>query len=367
MKKFLSTLALSMFLVVAAFVTSCEGPEGPAGPKGADGANGANGQDAQLKCATCHNDTLKDVNLAFAQYNLSKHGTGEVYIEEAGRINCGGCHSGDGFREALALGKDDPTSLATSKIGCRTCHVIHKNYDNTDWALSTSAGFNLRYKGDAADAAVDFKTGNLCGKCHQARTYTRGAETDNWTASGATSMYSRFGPHYGTSANVVAMKGLNEIAGPETYPSANVHGNLTKGCVSCHMGSNPTNPAAGGHTFKMTVAQMSTIESCKTCHPDGLKTDKANEIKALLAEYRQLLVDKNLIISTEGEPGEEDYNILGEYCKLAETGKARQVSKELSSVVLNYLYIAKDRSLGVHNPRYVYAIAKNGVEYLKNN
>ncbi len=351
-------------MAAAAFVTSCEGPEGPAGPAGTAGADG---KDAQLKCATCHNDTLRDVNLIFAQYNLSRHNTGTIYLDEAGIIGCGGCHTGDGFREAVSLGKDDPASLATSKISCRTCHTIHNNYDQTDFALAITEGFNLRYKGDADDAAVNFKTGNICAKCHQARSYNRGGETDTWAVHSPTAPYSRFGPHYGAIANVLAMKGLNKIEGPEAYPTNNVHGNLSKGCVTCHMGSNPKNPAAGGHTFRMTVAQMSTIESCKGCHSDGIPTARAAEIKPLLAEYRALLIEKGLLYSTEGEPGDAHYNVLGEYPKLETPGTARQVPKALSDVVLNYLYIAKDRSLGAHNPKFIYAIVKNGVEYLKNN
>lgn len=355
-------------LVLSGFLASCEGPEGPEGPAGPDGADG---KDATTKCVECHSDDAKDANLKFAQYNLSKHGTGEVYLEEAGRIGCGGCHSGDGFREAVALGKDDPVSLATAKISCKTCHPIHKAYDSTDWKLTFSSPFALRFKGAAADGNVDFKTGNLCGKCHQARTYTRVQVNGNDSISPAssTSTYSRFGPHYGTVANVVAMKGPVHIEGPEAYPTGNPHANLAKGCVTCHMGSLSTNPATGGHTFQMPVANMKDLgasATCSGCHSAGIPTTKTAAIKALLVEYRQLLIDKGLLDITQAE-GEEGYNVLGEYAKVDPPGKKTAIKSGYADALLTYLYIAKDRSNGAHNPAYMYALAKNGVEYLKNN
>ncbi len=362
-----STMLLGLAMAFSGFLMSCEGPEGPAGPagtKGDTGATGKDGKDGITKCQACHSDAAADVNLKTAQYNLSKHGTGEVYLEEAGRIGCGGCHSGDGFREAIALGKDDPTSLATSKINCKTCHTIHKAYDSTDWKLSFSSAFNLRFKGLATDANVDFKTGNLCGKCHQARTYTRTpGDFDTISAASSTSSYSRFGPHYGTVANVFAMKGLNNIEGKE-YSGSNPHANLAKGCVSCHMGKNSTNPAAGGHTFQMSVAQMGELTECKTCHSTGIPTAKATQIKALLAEYRQLLINKSLLDTTQAL-GEEGYNVLGEYAKLSAVGKKTAIKKADGDALLNYLYLAKDRSNGAHNPGYVLFMLQNGVDYLK--
>ncbi|HOK14311.1 MAG TPA: hypothetical protein PK007_05245, partial [Candidatus Kapabacteria bacterium] len=60
-----------------------------------------------------------------------------------------------------------------------------------------------------------------------------------------------------------------------------------------------------------------------------------------------------------------DYNVLGEYAKLEEAGKRRVIPRSDGDVLLNYLYIAKDRSNGAHNPALTLAILKNGLEYLK--
>ncbi len=345
---------LMLVLALSAMMWNCT-KEGPAGPAGKDG------KDGNATCGVCHADNADAVNLIFAQYNLSMHNQGIVYEEEAGRIVCGGCHSGDGFVEAIKLGKDDPSTVATSKISCRTCHPIHDKYDESDFALRWNQSVKLRKGG----TEVDFKLGNTCAKCHQARAYNDVVGPDTTFKTSGSTTYTRFGPHYGTPANVYSMKGLYPIEGPETIPSTNVHGNLTKGCVSCHMGKLASNPAVGGHSFLMTAAQFTEIQECKTCHPDNTtftETPKAKEIAAMLTEMRQILLDKGWLDISQTNT-EHGYQVLSEY--IAQSKAGVQMTKEQVQAILNYMYIAKDRSNGIHNPRYVYAITKNTLEFLK--
>jgi hypothetical protein len=44
------------------------------------------------------------------------------------------------------------------------------------------------------------------------------------------------------------------------------------------------------------------------------------------------------------------YNVLGEYYAAPLGGKKIGIRKDTSSVILNYLMLAKDRSNGAHNP-----------------
>ncbi len=366
MKRFFMFL-LATVLSVALF-TACEGPagkDGATGPAGTKGDAGPAGKDGEgvANCKSCHG--TDKMLLAMAQYDLSIHNKGIVYEEEAGRVACGACHSGDGFREAVATGKLDATTKAASKINCYTCHPIHTTWSDADFTTVVNSKIMMRYP---ANTEFDFKgVGNLCGKCHQARVYTRTTGThDSISPSGTGSTYSRFGPHYGTPANVFAAKGLVEIPGPEAYPTSNPHQTLAKGCVSCHMNKDAANPAVGGHSFLMPPANLANVSECSTCHTD--KTEISGIVKGKLiakdlAEIRQILIDKNWLDTTQAVT-EHGYVVLGEYFKTPDKKKFG-MPKEDVDAVLNYLYIAKDRSLGAHNPKYVWAIVKNTLAYLK--
>lgn len=344
-------------IILAMFLISCEGPAGPEGQAGKDGADG------NATCNLCHGASATDVNLKFNQYHLSQHNRGIVYEEEAGRVACGGCHSGDGFAEAAALGQDDAKTLATSPINCKACHPIHTDYTMSDFGLRIKSGFQLRH----TKASIDLGKGNLCAKCHQARAYTR-TTPDTIRAASATAAYSRFGPHYGTPTNVLTMNGPVKLAGSVSYDNiTNPHASLPMGCVSCHMGKDSLNPAVGGHSFLMPVANLATITSCYSCHPGGTQIKSGTltkQVAADIALYRRLLIDKGLLDTTQAVT-DAGYQVLGEY--FATPGGKMKVytNPQDVDVVLNYLYVAKDRSNGVHNPSYIKALVKNGLEYLQ--
>jgi hypothetical protein len=359
MKRLFQVL-FGLMLSVALF-TACEGPAGAKGDPG----TGAPGKDASLTCTACHGNS--NVNFKFAQYDLSRHNLGIVYEEEAGRYGCGGCHSGDGFAEAAAAGTDDPTTRSASKINCMACHPIHTKFDTTDFALRVTTPVTLRIGG----AVVDFKTGNLCAKCHQGRTYVSvfGADTTFKHKTASTSTYTRYGPHYGTPANVFSMNGLYNVAGTNTIPTTNKHGNLAKGCVSCHMGSLSTNPATGGHQFQMaptSFTEMATTGECKTCHSAADFAATALPVKVAvtkaLADTKALLIAKGFLDISQTKAADGTYQILGEY--IAQNNTGITMTKAQIEVALNYLYLAKDRSFGAHNPQYVLPLLKNGIEVL---
>ncbi|MDT3740314.1 MAG: cytochrome c3 family protein [Candidatus Kapabacteria bacterium] len=348
----------SMLLLIVAsslVLWNCEGPAGK------DGIAGKDGTDGNATCGECHSDAQTDVNLKFNQYDLSMHNTGVVYADEAGRANCASCHTGDGFVEALKTGTP-ATSNGTSKIDCKTCHPIHDKYAKADFAVRVTAPVKLFI----TDAEYDFKTGNICATCHQGRKFNQPdtAEVFVFKTTGSTT-YNRYGPHYGTPANVFAMKGPFPITGPEAIPTTNVHANLAQGCVTCHMGKLSTNPAAGGHTFQMAAAELIEVEACKTCHTaDDLKlTPKSKEVAAMLKETRDTLIARGWLDISQTVGHDGGYQILGEYIAQSKTGV--RFTKEELQVTLNYLFLAKDRSMGAHNPRYVYALVKNGLEKLK--
>jgi hypothetical protein len=295
------------------------------------------------------------------QYNLSKHATGTIYSEEAGNNTCDGCHTGDGFRSMVVAGGDVST-VGTSPINCKTCHTIHTNYDSTDFTLSYSAPVKLRIGGNT----LDCQKGNLCVKCHQGRAFTyptaivSGTDT-SYKFTGATS-FNRFGPHYGTISNVFSMNGPIAIPGSVAYPTSNPHAGISNSCVTCHMGTNATNDAVGGHTFKFNTSPSAS--SCSAaqngCHViSPLPTTFRASITTLVAQLRAKIVANNWLDTTQTVNADGSYNIFGEYMANGHTLTLKQ-----TQAFLNYLYIAKDRSNGAHNPAYVQAILQNSIEAL---
>lgn len=343
-------------LLVALLASSCTGPEGPAGPPGKDGTPGT------AVCGKCHESSTY-LLAKQRQYHHSQHYLGETY-DYANRTACASCHNNEGFHETLVTKADTVVSAFPNPtpVNCRTCHFIHKNYDSTDFALTYKEPVALKY----GNQTVDFGAGNLCTKCHQARNFTP-APTVN--GDSVTIAFFRWGPHYGVNANVIAGVGGFEIPGPEAYPSTNPHNNLIKdGCVTCHMASSIYS-VVGGHSFKMENelegTEVQNVSACANanCHPGATKFDidgKVTEIKGLIAQLRQILIDKGLLDVSRNTNG----NVLSEYIMLP-GNKPKKFSSLEAGAVLNYLIIAKDRSNGIHNYKYAKALLVNTINALQ--
>ncbi|MCX7908994.1 MAG: hypothetical protein N2560_05695 [Ignavibacteria bacterium] len=359
MKRISSILSLSLALFFV-LLTSCTGPEGPAGPPGKDGKDGAPGT---AVCGVCH-ESSSFLLAKQLQFHNSLHFTGEAFAT-ANRTTCATCHTHEGFRESLTTNLD--TALAPiphpTGVNCRTCHNIHTKYDTTDYALTYTAPVKFRHGGQT----VDFGTGNLCAKCHQARIVSPmpAVGGDSITISNF-----RWGPHYSMNANILAGVGGYEIQGPNPYPTSNPHKTQIKdGCISCHM-ARPYGTFAGGHTFKMTYEsggqEFEHVVSCaqSNCHPGATKFDidgKVKEIKDLISQLRQKLIDKGLLDVSRNTTGND---VLNEYIMLP-GNKPKKFSSLEAGAVLNYLLVAKDRSYGIHNYKYTKALLVNTLNALQ--
>jgi hypothetical protein len=138
------------------------------------------------------------------------------------------------------------------------------------------------------------------------------------------------------------------------------------------MGSDATNPATGGHTFAMPVANLAnankTTNCAGACHTAADMNKTAGvvaDVKKLLADTKTKLLDlKMLDLSSAGGQNGEPYNILGEYPAATKAGVVYAAGDPKFKALLNYLFIAKDRSNGVHNPKYVKAMLTKGLEAL---
>ena len=337
---FLKIMLSGMLVIILAASCVKEGPMGLPGEDGQDGQNGLDGADGQVTCLACHSgDNIKTIQ---GQFAMSVHKAGLNAVENAGaRAACTRCHSHEGFVQYAELGSVAGNITDPAAWECGTCHQIHETFETSDYALRLNdpvqANFNTTVTMDLIG------NNNLCANCHQSRAAepliaSPGAETFEITST-------HYGPHYSTQANVVAGMGLAEIEGSVAYPEAgsNYHLNEQASCNGCHMGEFEN--GQGGHTW------VPSVESCNTCHdtPDYNYGGRQTDVAASLAEIQAKLLEFGIIAGDE----ENGYHpVAGTYPII------------LVRAYFNWDGVKKDRSLGVHNPRYVNALLTNTLEAL---
>jgi hypothetical protein len=326
-------------LVVVA-ISSCtkEGPQGPAGQNGTDG---------NATCGQCHNFTDSIVAKIF-QYDGSQHSTGSTAFE-GNRIDCAPCHASQGFTEAILNDKDTVAAGITepAPINCRTCHQIHSTYSNADWNLRITSAFTTRI-GTSMDLSAAGGSANLCARCHQARiaspwiTDPNGQDSLNVTST-------RWGPHHGPESELLAGQGCFVI-GNAIYESS-PHATMAA-CVTCHGALPAQGDLVGGHTLTMTSDETGdNVAGCKAtgCHPAATDFDidgKQTEIAGMLVTLQDQLAAKGIL---------DPATML-----LVKKGNYKQADL---AVYWNFQMCEADRSLGVHNYKYMRDVLQAGIDY----
>ncbi len=350
--KYNSILKLVLFGFISAFIaTSCvkEGPIGPAGADGADGTNGTNGRDGidgKVTCMVCHSGT--NMEQKQAEFAMSVHSAGAIAVDYAGgRASCARCHSHEGFTQFTVFNSVLGNITNPSAWECNTCHGLHKTFEGTDYALRITGPVKPV---NAANGEMDLKGGsNLCGTCHQTRSAEPGTSAPGATFNLAIRTY----PHYSAQSNILFGNGLSEIPGPVQYPAKGSHQHLTQAsCVGCHMAPIDKTKKQGGHTL------IPSLAACNTCHGatstdynyGGVQTDTQEK----LDQIRDKLLAIGVITKKTDEDGVVSYS-----------PKPGTVPMVQAQAVYNYFGVKYDRSLGVHNPKYVKAILTNTLEALK--
>jgi hypothetical protein len=235
-------------------------------------------------------------------------------------------------------------------MNCRTCHQIHYTFTAADFALTTTAAVTPMVGG--TKGTIDIGKGNLCANCHQMRVFSSSltlTSTDSITIS---SKYSS--PHYGPQGNMFAGVGGFELTGSLSYTNSSHTSLVTDGCPTCHM-AEPYGTQAGGHTLKMSYLYHGrpglNTAGCIACHSDedALETkieDTEDAFATLLGDVRDLLI-------TEGALDSTDHAVPG------------KVHADAARSLVNYLFILKDGSGGVHNFKYAKALLTNSKETLE--
>lgn len=337
--------SMILFTVLAISISSCEGPAGPPGA------------DANETCKQCHNDGTELFVAQQYQYEASVHATGG-HSERAGNGSCALCHSHEGFMQYLANDKD-PSAVdgqpGATQPQCRTCHMVHTNFDTTDYDLRTTDAVELWI----SDATVDYGKGNLCANCHQPRVPNPLPVPGGGDIS-ITSPY--WGIHHGPQSALVAGTSAYVFEG-ESYASTNGHYSLpplnTEGCTQCHMAVG-YGQQSGGHTMKMGYNDHGSMafntNGCLDCHDEGIGStieESQMAIQGKLETLKGLLVADGILT--------EDGGINVSF------GSSLDLTADQGGALLNYKLIEEDRSAGIHNPSYINDVLDATITYMQSN
>ena len=356
MRRTLSMLAAVALLGLAA----CEGPEGPAGPpgpKGDTGDQGVPGLDAVASCTQCHTDDT-ELFARQVQYYNSTHYNGGNFERASLAYNpdepngCAPCHAHEGFIEVLSTGEQETEASFEnpSPINCRTCHMIHTNYDDSDYMLRTTQAVDLW---NTEEGTVDFGTGNLCANCHQGRVLSPRPVIDGADVAITSS---RYGYHHGPQAQVLGAVGGFPFDGTLTIPDApGAHGTPTinaGGCVSCHMAAGFGNQS-GGHTWTLAYIyhdeKEELLTGCVGCHPSATTFDIGGVQTKVHADLDSLAV----LLKAIGVMSSSGSSVKGTW------------PANVAAAFVNWQMVEEDRSAGVHHPQFVQSLLKNTIEEME--
>ena len=219
-----------------------------------------------------------------------------------------------------------------SPVNCRTCHSVHTDYTEDDWALATTDPATFYLTGDVYDGG----SGTLCANCHQPRRGFPEPEED-----GLIEASSHFGPHHSIQAAIIlGVGGAGEPGEPAPGHYAVEDEMVAEDtCVTCHMGPDFNH-------FWEPDEDYCQIQ----CHEDIEDFDfnyenVQDDVHALFDELGELLEHAGLY--HDGHP------VAGNY------PPAQAIA------LWNYITVLEDGSFGVHNSEYTKRLLEDGIEALK--
>jgi hypothetical protein len=341
-------------------------------------ANGMGERDKgrpQITCTDCHASTNPKTALpgAKARYEVSGHKTlgNSAYANGTG---CQQCHTHEGFVAYTEKGAADPREFVAnpSQPGCFTCHAPH---ERGDMSLRTTRPVQL-----ANGRQFDVGRANLCASCHRAR-----EDASRFVvATAANKIPPPWGAHHGPQADIVLGTNAYEYSG-RSYGSSPHKDVINDACVSCHMslpvGRASLSPVVGGHSFmirgEVHENEVLNLAACSGCHRDvkqvaktpyfsviaqddydlnGRKEAVQLEVKGLLGRF---VNDKGTgLLQTLSPPF---YNAAGAF--VPSRSEAVRPVTEIAALY-NYKMILEDRSMGIHNAKYVVQILYDTIQSL---
>jgi hypothetical protein len=303
--------------------------------------------DQTAVCMQCHGDngTLQeDVQAKKTEWAQSVHASDNTLNRNG--VPCAGCHTDEGFITRLTSGFGAVVTVDNpSPIHCFTCHAPHTNFN---FDLRTATPVSLLMGG-----TFSLGHGNLCANCHQAR-----VPDPPINPSGATAIAStHWGPHDAPEANCLLgldayIFNADSTVTLDTVSADGYDGDgnsdhttlATNGCPMCHMAT-PFSDLAGGHEMSVTYlsngATKDLVTGCNVtgCHGSSPLANfdylgRQDSITALLSSLQAIMVTQG-IMSSNGSP------VVGSRTPYQ------------AAAIYNWTLVNADRSLGVHNYKYI--------------
>ncbi len=349
MKRFtyLLSITVAAFAIAAIGMIGCEGPAGATGQAGTDGADGENGIDANETCKVCHDDGT-DLLAKQLQAGASGHMTGG-HFRYGDRTDCSVCHTHEGF--LAVMGTADYLAPAEYKDAtppnCRTCHLVHETYTASDFAVRVTDPVTFWFN----NVEADLGTSNMCIACHQPR---MGDLDPLPVVGGADLVIDDDGwgyPHQSQSSMVYGTGGY-ETTGSASYPAAGSTTHASTGCVGCHMSEPARGNTAGGHTTLMNYESRGTAreftQSCEVCH-----TDADFDYLNIQTDVETMMDSLEVLLTTKGVMLDGDLN--------ASSAAPLTMTADEAGAYLNLQMVGREKSGGVHNPKYIKALLSNSI------
>ena len=355
------TILIAFTLILAGGFMSCEGPEGPVGPQGLQGSQGEigprgpEGMSGTANCIQCHGASQLIAG-KMLQYEQSTHYTGGHYYET--RTFCAPCHTSQGYREVLETGAQRTMAEVTDPLppNCYACHKIHETFTESDWDLTSPTPVTFWLTGET----VDLGLGNSCINCHQARIRNLNSPWDPMPPplDSDTMLYlstTRYGPHHGSQGMVFSGSGGSENSAAAFDNSLHTS-LLTDACYTCHMASFDPESNLGGHQFSVAHGDELNENGCVACHDAGeaagLITTTQTEIKGLLFDLAGKLMELGMLEDTTGSRA---------WRTLQDTFPSAHIG-----ALWNAVYIAEDKTYGVHNYKYTKTLLEESLKAIEN-
>jgi hypothetical protein len=308
-------------------------------------------------CGNCHAQDAIELRVANA---IATQGGGVVTNAMHGELN---------YRNPMTGALAESTYTGASKVaqvGCVTCHSVTEATDPHRTGLPYTPGsFPLRVPSGATDeariekspdttavtgTAASVGTSNTCIWCHRSR-----KDVTNYIGADTLLTSVNWGPHDGPQGDVYSGAGGYHYAG-KSYGTSTHQQKL--GCVDCHMPGVAENNKSANHSFYPQVS------SCLPCHPGVTNFDVnggRSQTQLAVFELQKALNDAGFLTRSTAAPylPLSDKELADGFFPLDKTrpggapdGGNLHLTPDQAGALYDYLIVARDASLGAHNPKY---------------